>query len=466
MKYFFILFTFLSFFGYSQDSVVTLKQCIDYAVQKNITVKQQMISTKIQKNNYNQSKYDLLPSVNAGSDYNLSFGRAVDPYTNEFSETNAKSANLYLNSSLALFEGFRKHHTIHKSRLNYRASLQDTEKTKNDIALNIATAYLQILFNKELLAVAKKQLALTKKQTVRVKQMVEAGRSAESDLTDILAQASNESYNVVTAENNLRDSKLLLLQLMDLKTSDKFAVIAPDSDSTEINLEYTADELFQLSKGLPELKAAKYRESAARKDISIARSGYYPQFNVAFNIATGFSDARQLYQYGDSISAPIGYVGSNGDIVYSVMPTYNAVNYPAMDQLKDNRSQSLSFRLSIPIFNQFRVRTRVKNAELYAEQTHLSLKQTENQLYKEIQTALAKEKSAGARYLSSQKAVLANRKAFKNSENRFELGLIDSYLYNQAKTQLTNSESDLLQSKYDLLFRKKILDFYAGKPLY
>ena len=467
MKYlFFIATIIISSNVWSQDSTKNLKECIEYAEQKNITIKQQNIAAEIQHNNYKQSKYDILPNLNAGSDYNMTFGRAVDPYTNEFSENNASSSNLYINSSVTLFEGFKKKNTISKSKLTYLAALQDAEKTRNDIALNIATAYLQILFNKELVLIAEKQMESTKKQIERIKKLVAAGKSAESDLTDILAQAANEQFQLVQAQNNLKDSYILLLQLMDLKTEEQFEIEVPTIDSSIISMDYTIDELFQTAQSMPEIKAAEYRKEASLKDISIAKSAYYPSLTAAFNYATGFSDARQLYEYGDSISSPIGYVGNTGNIVYSVMPTYNNVDYKIQDQLIDNRSQSISFRLSIPIFNQYRIRTQVQNTTLYAEQAELSAKQTENSLYKEIQTALAKAESAQAKFISSKKAVEANRKAFKNAENRFKLGLIDSYMYNQAKIQLTSSESEYLRSKYDLMFRQKILDFYAGKTLF
>jgi len=451
----------------SQTETKSLKACIEYAEQKNISIKQQIISAQIQHNNYKQSRLDLLPNLNAGSDYNLTFGRAVDPYTNEFTETNAQSVNMYANSSLTLFQGFRKQQTIKRNKFAYMASLQTTEQIKNDIALNIATAYLQILFNKELAEISEQQLELSREQLERMRNMVAAGKTAESELSNLLAQAANEEYQLVQAKNNLKDSYLLLYQLMDIRSDEYFEISSPAPDSLgELSIGYTLEELFQTAQSLPEIQAALYQHKAAEKDIEIAKSGYFPQLTVGVSYATGFSDARKLYEYGDSIMAPIGFVGNDGSIVYSMMPTYDETNYALQDQLKDNRNQSISFRLSIPIFNQWQVVTQVKNAELYAEQAELSVRQAENNLYKEIQTAYSQADAAAARYMSSQKAVEANRKAFSDTENRFKLGLVDATIYNQSKIQLTNSESDFLQSKYDFIFRKKILDFYAGKSLY
>lgn len=450
----------------AQNAQKSLQECIAYAEKNNITVQQQIITAEIQHNNYKQSKLDLLPNLNAGSDYNLTFGRAVDPYTNEFTETNAQSLNFYANSSLTLFQGFYKQHNIKKNKYNYLAALQTTEQIKNDIALNIATAYLQILFNMELLEISKKQLETTQLQYERIKKLTEAGKTAESEQTDMEAQLANEEYQMIQAENNLKDSYLLLYQLMDIKSEDTFRISAPSFPEPSLDIEYTPDELFETAKTLPEIQAAMYQQKSAEEDIALAGSGYFPQLSVGATIATGYSDARTLFEYGDSIAAPIGYVGADGSIVYSDMPTFNEVPYNFGDQLTDNRNQSISFRLTVPIFNRWQVKTQEKNAILYARQAELSVKTAENNLYKEIQTAYSQAMAARARFISSQKAVEANRKAFQNTENRFKLGLTDATTYQQSKTRLINAESDFLQSKYDLVFRKKILDFYSGKSLY
>ena len=347
------------------------------------------------------------------------------------------------------------------------AALHNTDKIKNDIALNIATAYLQILFNLELLEISQQQFETTQEQVERTEKLVAAGKVSQSELANLLAQAGNEEYQTVQAENNLSDAYLLLYQLMDIRSDDYFEISAPPADSIEnISIKYNMEELFQNAKSLPEIQASIYNYQTAQEDIAIAKSGHYPQLTVGVNYATGFSDARKLYEYGDSIRSPIGFVGNDGSIVYSIMPTYNEVDYALADQLKDNRNQSVSFRLSIPIFNRWQTSTQVKNARLYAEQARLNIRNAENTLYKEIQTAYSQAEAAAARYISSRKAVDANRKAFDDTENRFKLGLIDATVYNQAKTQLANAESDFLQSKYDFIFRMKILDFYAGKTLY
>ncbi len=453
-------------FSFSQNKTNSLAECIEYAKQHNITVKQQSINADIQNNNYKQSKWNLLPNLNAGSDYTLSFGRVVNPYTNEFTETDAKSMNFYANSSIVLFQGFYKQHLIKKNKYNYLAANQTTEKIKNDIALNIAAAYLQILFNTELLQIAEQQTETTKLQQERIKKLTVAGKIPESELSDIEAQLANEEFQQTQAENNLKDAYLVLYQLMDIRNEDAFKITTSEFTEPNLNIKYTPEDLFQISKTLPQIKIAMYQTKSAEEDIAIAKSAYYPQISLNASYATGFSDARKLFQYGDTVINPIGFTNNNEQIVYSAMPTYKEVPYEFKDQLKDNRNQNISFRLTVPIFNQRQTKTRHENAILYAQQAQLNMKTVENNLYKEIQNAYSQAIAARAQYISSKKAADANQKAFQNTENRFKLNMTDAASYKQAKIQLQNAKSKFLQSKYEFIFRKKILDFYAGQNLY
>jgi len=443
----------------------SLQKCITYAHENNILIKQQYLNSQYSENIYNSSRGSALPTVNAGADYNLNFGRMVDPYTNQFTENNVQSTNLYISASINLFNGFQTTNTIKKNKLNFQAGLQDLEKLKNDISLNLATAYLQILYNKEMTGIAKNQLEQAKTQEERTKKLVVAGKLAQGNLLEMQAQTANDELQYINSKNQLAESYIILKQILDLNDTIAFTIEEPQISNQIINRNFNFDEVYTSALKLPQINAANIRLSASEADLSIAKGGRYPRLSLSATYATGYSDARKSYVPGDSIPAPIGYVGSSYDMVYTVMPTYTESEYIFIDQLTDNASKSIGFRLSVPIFNGFQVHYNVQNAKISILNQKLTLETEKNNLYKEIKKAFFDLNSASAKYLSSNKALEANIKAFEYTEKKYNLGLINSAEYNLAKNNLLTAKSNLVQAKYEYLFKSSILDFYAGNPI-
>ncbi|RXQ89061.1 TolC family protein [Ancylomarina salipaludis] len=433
-KIFLIALLFSLVLGVKAQEKWSLKKCVDYANEHNISLQLKKLDAEFQKNNVKQAKYSLLPNLNASSSYNLSYGRAASPETNAYIDMNSKSANFGVNSNVSLFGGFQKMNTIKQANIDFKAYLEDIAKTSNDISLRIVSYYLDILFKKELLQVAKEQLKVTQLQIERTSVLVEAGTLPKGTLMEQKAQAAQEELTVVTSENNLDLSLLDLAQLLDLNETETFDVEIPDlpvlnSGRSLLNPETVYD--FALT-SLPEIKAANLRLESTEKDLALARSGLMP--SLTLNGAWGTS--------------------------YSKVDGFAASSFS--DQIKERENKYVGLSLNIPIFNRGLNRRNISNAKVNIDRSRLNLENTKNVLRKEIQQAHANAIAAMKKYFSSQTAVSSTEEAFRYTEEKFNLGLVNSVDYNEAKNNLLRSKSNLLQAKYEYIFRTKIIDFYNG----
>ncbi len=437
--------SFLSLAQVKPQTVWTLEDCIRYAYENNISIKQQVISSGYSENTLKQSKMDLLPSLNAGASQNLSFGRSLD-YTNyEFINEQISSTSLNMSASVTLFSGLQKMNTIEQNKFDLLASLQDLEVLKNDITLAIATYYLQILFNSELLEVTKNQHELTLQQVERTSKLVEAGSLARGSLLEIQAQAESEELNVINAENTLNLSYLDLIQLLDLDSVGDFEIEIPEfGDIARDPIVITVGSVYQDALSImPQVLGAEYKLKSAYEGLSIAQGGRSPQISLSTSWYTRYSDAAKRITPGNP----------QGEF------------YPFRDQLSDNASTGIGLSLDIPIFNGWRINTNISNAKLNVNNYQLQLETTKNSLYKSIQQAHADAVAARKKFLATEEALIAMEESFKYTEEKFEVGLVNTVDYNAEKNRLTATQSDLLQAKYDYIFRMKILDFYRGIPI-
>ena len=463
-----LLFPCLLFFSNAISQVPwSLEQCIAYALENNIQVKQQKLNTEYNTNILKQSKVNLYPNLSATGSYGASFGRALDQTTYEFTQNQTvQSLNAGLTSSTTLFSGFQKLNTIKKNDFDLKASLQDLEKLKNDISLNIAAAYLQILFNKELLEVSKAQLEITTQQVTRTKALVDAGSVAQGNLLEIQAQQASEEVQVINYENLLALSYLNLTQILDLDSAENFNIVIPEISSiNEKELMFSVKDVYSTAESaLPQIKASRYRLESANKSWEIAKGSRLPRLSLTANYGSGYSDIRQQPIGSQDVTMVIGKTLTNEE----VFSTYSQIiygSYPIRDQFKDNASSSIYFNLSIPIFTNFQIRTGISNSRINMENYKLELSNTRNVLFKEIQQAYADALAALKKYKASEKAMIATQESFKYSREKFEVGLVNTVDFNMAKTQLVKTQSDLLQAKYDFIFKTNILNFYRGEPI-
>ena len=446
----------------------SLENCLQYAMENNIQIKQSVLNTEYNENLLKQSKLGQIPSLSGSAGYSSSWGRALDETTYRYSNEQINSVNLGLSSYANLFNGLQVRNTIKQNELTLMASYQDVESVKNEISLNIAAAYLTIMFNQELVTVTKSQMEVTGQQVERTKKMVDAGKLAKGNLLEIMAQYASEELNLVNAENQLSISLLNLQQILYLPIDNAFAVIIPElADPDEDPLLVDAQEVYSIAEEImPEIKSAMLSLESAEKGLAIAKGARSPQLYLSANYNSGYSDIRkQIVEVGPPQQIPIGETMSGEPVVSypQEIPVLGA--YPFLDQVQDNRSSGIGLGLSIPIFNSWLINTNIANARIMHENAQLDLQNRQLALYASVHQAYADALAALKKFNATQQALTSMEESFKYTEKKFEVGLVNTVDYNMSKNQLISTQSDLLQAKYDFIFKTKILNFFRGEPI-
>jgi outer membrane protein len=445
-KFIFLLSVFIILFataGLSQQKEWSLEECIKYAIDNNIQIKQQVLQTRYQENTLEQSKLNLLPTINGQASHSYSFGRALDETTYEYTANqNIQSNNFYAGGSMNLFNGLQNYNTIKKNKTQLLASELDLQNIKDNISLNIALAYLQILLNNELVSTTGNQLQITKQQIEKTRKMFEAGSVAKGNLLQIEAQAASEELQLINLQNQLDISYLTITQMLELKSAEGFNIITPEiSIDTNTVITGKVEEIFNQAQGIrPEIKSAELNLSASEYDLKIAKGGRSPRLSMNHSFNTRYSDIAV------KLSAP-------------------TETYTFGEQLNDNINYGVGFSLNIPILNGWQVNKSISNSKINIENYRYTLESQKKQLYKNIQQAYADAVAALKKYSASMKAVTSMEESFRYTEQKFNQGMVTPVDYNAAKTQLLNAQSDMAQAKYEYVFKTKVLDFYKGLPL-
>jgi outer membrane protein len=420
----------------------SLEECINYALENNLTVKRQELNVQYSKNNYNQSYFNALPNANAQINYGFSSGKTIDYSKFQYVDQNYWSGNANLSSSVTLFGGFQIVNNILNTKYKFLKSQSDLEKTKNDIALNIALGYLQVLFSKELVDVAKSKLEVTSLQAGRTDKLMQVGNVAQGEYLQIKAQEANDKTSLVNAENNQDMAYLNLTQMLDLDSTGGFDVVIPQNIEVEMlaPLESVQDIYAKALETMPQIKSAEYALKSSQKQLSMAWGQVSPSVDLNGYLSSRYS------QVADNIANP-GH------------------DYKLKDQFKDYYYKQFTIGVSIPIFNRLAVKNSIDNSKLQVNDNQLLFEQTKVALYKEVQQAHADAEAAQEKYYSSVEAVKYNEEAFKYTSQKMEVGLVNSVDYNVAQNNLISAKSSMLQAKYEYIFKLKILDLYMGKPI-
>jgi len=422
----------------SAQRVWSLQQCVDYALENNIQIKQQELGTDFQQNQVNQAKSDRFPNLNAGASNNYSFGRSLNN-NNVYESVNSTQLNGYLSSNVTLFNGFTLNKTIEQRELDLLASIEDLQKAKDDIILAIAASYLEILFAEELVLVTKANIDVTQQQIDRTQQLVDAGSLARGAVLEIEAQMAREELQLVNDQNRVQLAYLTIYQLLELPISESFTIEKPTLPEIKANV--TMANSFDVYKNAlnvrPEIQAAQLRVESAKRQLEIAKGYKYPTLSL----------------------------GANYNNLYTKILNTDFPQSSFSDQLKSNSRYGFGFNLNIPIFNRNQVRNNISNARLNLMDYELRLQSSANVLRTDIEQAYTNALAALNRFISSEKAVKSMEEAFRYTEEKFNVGMVNTVEYNQSKNNLTAAQSDLLQSKYEYIFRTKILDFYNGVPI-
>ena len=432
MKVLSTLSCFFIFISIQAQQIWSLEDCIDYALKNNISLKQSELNIELNKNEYFQSKMELLPSVNISNSFNNNRGRYINPFTNEFDEEISSSLNLSYNSNFSLFNGFKNINQIKKAANESLKSIYDLESAQNDLISSIALSYLQILFNEELYQTSQTQLDLTKNQENRIQTLVEAGSMAQGELLNIQSQLALEEQQLIQAENQLNLSKLQLAQLLELDQYENLNVLKLDIKvpifkiQNNINTDYAIALNTQSS-----IKSSELQINSAIYDLKIAKANYLPNLSIGYRISTLYLD--------------------NVNDIF----TFN-------EQLENNQQSAIYLSLNIPIFNKWSVRNSVAQSKIQIENSQLNAQQAKNQLRKNMEQAYADQLAAYKKYQATQKAVIAFKEAYTYINERYELGMVNSYEFNESKNKLITAESDELRAKYDLIFKVKLYEFYTS----
>jgi outer membrane protein len=415
----------------------TLEQCIGYALDNNIQIKRQELQSDIARNNLNQSKFELLPDLNLGGSHNLGSGRAPDYSSFQYSNS-LSSGNIGLQSNLTIFRGFQRINTIKMYKYTFLSTQQSLAKAKNDISLEIASAYLQILFNDELLEVAKNQKSISSLQVEKTKKLVEVGNVARGSLLEIIAQEAADEASVTDRQNQLNLSYISLAQMLDLDTISNFKISIPTGLTVPETYSGNSDSIYLIAKeNLPQVKIYENQLKSSQYDLAIARGSRLPQLSLTGNYYT---------QYNLNAKTP---------------PLYEN-KYPFKDQLKDNLYKQVNINLSIPIFSRFQISKNISNARINVKDNEFALKQAQLTLRKEVEQACADALAAFKNYQSRNESVAAFEENYKYVQQKFDVGLVNTVDYNIAKNNFTKAKSDLLQAKYEFIFKTKIIEFYKG----
>ena len=421
------------------QEVWSLEKCINYALDNNIKIKQGVITTKYQQNQLKQSKNSRLPNLTGQVSQNMNFGRSLT-YDNTYRDINSAETDLGISTNVPIFQGFQITNNISKLDLDLQASVADLEKAKSDISVNIASTFLEILFAKDLVKVSEEQLGVTKLQIQQINEKVEAGSLARGSLLEVEAQSAGEELNLVNAINQLLLAKLRLTQLLELPEQKDFDVVVPALPEIQAQASIvTSSEVYKSAvMTRPEIKGADLRYQSSKYQLKMAQGALYPTVSFYANIYDSYNNK---------------YTDINGE------------NISFSRQLKNNQRKGLGVQMNIPIFTRFANKTQIDNAQLQVVNYELELENARKLLRSDIETAQTTAIAALNRFLSNQKAVSSMKEAFRYSEEKFGVGLVNAVEYNTAKTKLAKAESDLLQAKYEFIFRTKILDFYRGLPI-
>ncbi|MCB2194963.1 MAG: TolC family protein [Bacteroidetes bacterium] len=447
----------------------TLEDCINYAIENNITVKRQELSAEGAERNYFQSKMELLPTVNANGSHYYNSGRAINYETYSYTNEAFQGGDVSLRSELTIFNGLQTLNTIKRSKYDFLAQLQNVDKAKNDITINVSTAYLQILLNKELRDNAKEQLDVTLEQIEKTKRLVEIGNAAKGDLLQIEAQAASEKAALTDAENNLKLAYLSLYQLLNLEETKEFDIVFPvipditlSDDISDIREIYgDAVEV------LPQIKSAELQLKSSEKNLAISKGAISPTLSIGYQYSSRYSELnnRATGMVSQLSEQPSGVTESGENIyTYNYYNTY-ADSYPYLDQISDKQSNAVFVALRIPIFNKWRTGNSISQARIQLADSKLNLDLQKQNLYKSIQQARTQAIAAMDRYTANLQAVKSTREAFRYTEQRYQVGLVDIVEYKTAKNNLNTAESNLAQAKYEYIFRTKILEFYRGEQI-
>ena len=455
----------------AQDKKWTLSECVDYAVKNNISIKQADLDNRIAAIDKKGAIGNFLPSVNANASHSWNIGLNQNITTGLLENQTTQFTSAGINVGVDIYNGLQNQNRLRRSNLAIIAAQYQLTKMKDDVSLNVANAFLQILFNKENVKVQKEQLSNNQKQMQRTQELVSAGSIPRGDLMDMQATVAGSNLAVINAENALLISKLSLAQLLQLDDFRNFD-IADEEYATEqsATMLQTPEAILEKAKEIRvELKIARTNLEIAERDVKIAKGGMEPTLQGFYSFSTraGYSD--KIVGFASDLNNPtsvIGVVDGTGQNVVqpNFLPVFGGAD-PLFTQFNDNKGHSFGLQLNIPILNGFLASNNVSRSKVSLDRFKIAYSQAELDLERNIFTAFTDAKGALNAYESATAALEARQEAYNYAKERYAVGIMNAFDYNQSQTLLVNAQSDVINAKYDYIFRVKVVEFYFGIPI-
>ena len=433
----------------AQSKKWTLSECVNYALEHNISIKQTELDIKTSTIDKRGAVGSFLPSLNGNASHSWNIGLNQDITTGLLQNQTTQFTSIGANVGVDIYKGLQNQNTLRRANLSIVAAKYQLLKMQEDIALNVANAFLQVLFNKENLKVQGDQMSINQKQLIRSQELVNAGTIPKGDLLDVKATLASDNQKVITAENSLLISKLSLAQLLQLDNFQDFDVV-DDTEAKDENsiLLQTPIAIYDKAKEQrTELKIAQTNLEIAEKNVVIAKGALQPTLRGFYNFNTRIS-------YAD-----IALRDNSGNVIGTQAP-------PAFfSQFGDNKGQSFGAQLTIPVFNGFAAKNNVERSQVNLEKSKIAVEQQDLDLQRNVYTAFTDAKGALNAHESSIVALESRQEAYHYAKEKFDVGLMNSFDLNQSQTLLSTAQSDVLRTKYDYIFKIKILEFYFGIPI-
>lgn len=451
----------------AQD-VWNLERCINHAMENNLDIQQARIIIEQAEINQSLARHSRYPSLNGNVNAALNFGRTIDPTNNDFITQSFLSNNLSLSTGVTLWNANRINNAIRQAEINRQSAIYSVQQSERDIALLVATSYLNVLFAQENLKTSEAQQVLTEEQFSQIEKLVNAGVRPDNELLDIEAQLALGEQNIITQQNAVNIAMLNLKQLLLLEPEYDMILDRPDEVDVLSDAEViTLTEIYnQALSNQPAIRAAELDQESALLGEKIAKSSLYPVLTLGGSIGTNYSNRAVTTDGGETVFNNINVL-IDGNPVTIGFPGFqpNFVDVPYLDQIDQNLSYGFGIGLSIPIYNNHSARAGIEQAKLNTITTGIQIERQKNLLKTNVQQALADAKAASKNFIAAQKSRDAQSAAFDNAQKRYDLGGINSFDYVNARNLLDNAEINLIIAKYDYLFKSKVVDFYMGRPI-
>jgi outer membrane protein len=454
--------------GFTQTNKLTLQKAIETAIENNITVQRTELQKQSAEVAWRQSRSNILPSLNANASQGISFGRSIDPFTNSYVNQKINSANYGISSSAVLFNGLSLQNSIRQNAYSHEAAKMDVQQAKDNLILDVILAYLQIVNNEELVALAKNQVEVTRKQVERLQIMNREGAINPSLLSDLTGQLKTEELNVLNGENTLATSILSLTQLMNVPFDRSLQFERVSAEEFAVKLETTPDEVFKKAQELAIVKAADLRRKSAQAGLKALRGSLLPELSLNGGMNTNYSSlaTRDIF-LGNVYEPTSSYVLYNGSKVPVVAEqgNFKTERITYKDQVGNNIYSTVYLGLRIPLFNSFQTRNRIKLAKIEIKDAQLVQENTKLQLRQQVEQAHLNMQNALQRFKLLTEQVASYAESFRITEVRFAAGAVTSVDYLIAKNNVDRANFNLVIAKYDYILRRKVLEYLSGEQI-